>query len=104
MPHNQYMVDEEEEEHKDVGIIYYPEETEEDPGFTVLSDPPTFSSLSTLTNEDIGTQQRIFDRLPLSQSKRAEFFEWLTTDYIAEQEAEERATTARGDQRKRKRG
>lgn len=105
MPHNQYMVDEEEEEYKDAGIVYYPEaKEEEDPGFKVLSGPPTFSSVSMLTNEDIGTQQRIFDRLPLSQSKRAEFFQWLTTDYIAEQEAEEIATAARGDQRKRKRG
>ena len=94
MPSNQYMADEEEEEYKDAGIVYYPEtkEEEEDPGFTVLSGPPTFSSVSKLTNEDIGTQQRIFDRLPLSQKTRAEFYTWLTTDYIAEQEAEEQAT------------
>lgn len=38
---------------------------------------PKFSTTSTLTAQDVGTQQMIFDRLPLSQSNRAIFFKWL---------------------------
>jgi len=38
---------------------------------------PKFSTESILTARDVGTQQMIFDRLPLSQSNKAIFFKWL---------------------------
>jgi len=42
----------------------------------------TFSTESKLTAEDRGTQQMLFDRLPLSKSDRALFYSWLVDSQI----------------------
>ena len=47
-----------------------------DPGFDVSPSVPEMSDVSILENTQ-NTQQNIFDRLPLSQSKRKEFYNWL---------------------------
>lgn len=97
-----YMYD---EEHKDHGIVPYPlSDGDDDPGIVVLPGPAKFGTESILTTEDHGTQQKVFDRLPLSQSTRREFFNWLTTEYAEEQRKEEEAAQERGEQRKRRRG
>jgi hypothetical protein len=40
-----------------------------------------FSKESQLSCEDHATQQMIFDRLPLSKSKRAELYKWLLDEH-----------------------
>lgn len=74
-----------------------------DAGFTVLPQPPKFSNNSELSAEDTGTQQRIFDRLPLTTTQRSNFYDWLTTEYAQEQEKEEKETEARRALTKRRR-
>jgi len=44
----------------------------------------TFSTESVLTAADRATQQMIFDRLPLSKSKRQEFYKWLLGEHDRE--------------------
>lgn len=103
MPHySEAMDDDFEGEHKDLGVVI-DGPSDDDAGFRVLNDPPVFSDTSELKAEDRSTQQMIFDRLPLSKSSRAEFFKWLTEDYIHEQAQEEEATRQRQQQRKRQR-
>lgn len=80
-------------ETKDAGIDYsqYPEDQynpDTDPGF-VEAGRAKYSDTSVLTGDDSATQQAIFDRLPISQSKRRELYDWIITEYAAEQEAEE---------------
>ena len=80
------------DEHKDRGIIHFQGavdsyDPDNDPGFVELDaldekgelPKQRYRDTSILTGDDCNEQQRIFDRLPLSQSNRAEFFNWLTT-------------------------
>jgi hypothetical protein len=102
MPHyTDAMCDDFEGEHKDLGVII--DDPSNDDGFKVLNSPPKFSDTSELNAQDHATQQMIFDRLPLSKSNRAEFYKWLTEEYIEEQRQEEQATKQRQQQRKRQR-
>jgi hypothetical protein len=83
-------------EHKDAGIVHFDGardtyDPDNDPGFVEVKHADgggriVYGTESGLTAEDRGTQQSIFDRLPLSQSNRSLFFNWLTTEYTQEQE------------------
>lgn len=42
---------------------------------------PRFSRTSVLTADDRGTQQMIFDRLPLSKIERRKFYKWLLEEH-----------------------
>lgn len=72
-------------ETKDQGIVHFQGSPDSynpntDPGFVELG-RATYSDTSTLTGDDSGIQQSIFDRLPLSQSNRREFYDWLLKEH-----------------------
>ena len=72
-------------ETKDQGIVLFQASADSydpntDPGF-VECGRATYSDTSTLTCEDRGIQQSIFDRLPLSQSNRRELYDWILKDH-----------------------
>jgi hypothetical protein len=65
-----------------------------DPGFVESSGvPATYSDGTILSSDDRDMQQSIFDRLPLSSKTKQEFYTWLCTDYLAEQQQEQSAAT-----------
>jgi hypothetical protein len=60
------------------------------PGFVESSGvPATYSDGASLSADDHSMQQSIFDRLPLSSKTKQEFYTWLCTDYLAEQQQEQ---------------
>lgn len=91
-------------ETKDAGIDYslYQQDhynPDTDPGFVEVG-RAKYSDTSVLTGEDSATQQAIFDRLPISQSKRRELYDWIITEYAAEQAQEEASDQIRSKKRK----
>lgn len=56
-----------------------PRSAEEKEDITVRD--PRFSRTSVLTGDDRGTQQMIFDRLPLSKIERRKFYKWLLEEH-----------------------
>jgi hypothetical protein len=64
-----------------------------DPGFVECSGvPATYSDGTILSADDYDMQQSLFDRLPLSSKTKQEFYTWLCTDYLAEQQQEQQHT------------
>ena len=58
-----------------------------DPGFVEHRGVPAkYGDGSVISPDDTVMQQSIFDRLPLSSQSKAEFYNWLLTDYAAEQQ------------------
>lgn len=81
-------------ETKDAGVIVFRNgvdtyNSDQDPGFAG-SESATYNDTSILTSDDHASQQSIFDRLPVPQSKRQELYDWILNEYAAEQELEDR--------------
>jgi hypothetical protein len=79
-------------DHKDAGIVHFHGAIDSydpdgaDPGFIEVSGKPAqYSTGSVIDADDHVMQQSIFDRLPLSSQSKAEFYNWLVTDYQEEQ-------------------
>jgi hypothetical protein len=65
-----------------------------DPGFIESAGvPANYSDGTSLSADDRVVQQSIFDRLPLSSKTKQEFYTWLCTDYLVEQQLEQSNTT-----------
>lgn len=96
-----------ETEFKDRGIIHFdgsPDayDPDNDPGFVVCQGKPVFNVGSVMEVDDHAAQQSVFDRLPIPQSKRAEFYQWLVTEGVAEQEEQRIKDSKRNATKKRK--
>lgn len=74
----------------------YDEEEEDD--ITVRD--PRFSKVSVLTGDDRGTQQMIFDRLPLSKIERRKFYKWLLEEHEQHGAVADDGTSERHDEGK----
>jgi len=89
------------EETKDEGIILFQGavdsyDPDHDPGCILFPGKATFRDGDSMIDaDDIAMQQEIFNRLPLSQSDRSKFFNWLVTDYQQEQICEREAKKRR---------
>ena len=102
-----HMEDDVETEFKDRGIIHFDGsmdayDPDNDPGFVARQGKPVYSTDSVMEVDDLAAQQSVFDRLPIPQSKRAEFYQWLVTDCAAEQEEQRIQDAKRNATKKRK--
>jgi hypothetical protein len=91
-------------EHKDRGIILFQGasdhyDADTDPGFVEINRddaPICYAESSAIEADSLNMHQSIFDRLPIPQSKRADFYNWLVTDFAEQQAREEQEESAAG--------